>query len=539
MPESTEAYYYAAGERVPLTRRDDLIAVKLRGVDSKGTATRSAGAADVPSFEQPTPDDIWPGGEMVLEQSPGLTRSADDQASQLRALNQRGDVEYASPVYERTPADRWIATNQIVAQFKESLSEYDIDALNDLYGVQRLERIDWLPHAHLLQVTARALHDAVSIANAYVEAGHAVFAHPNFLRKYVHRNAILEPAPGLEDHYWHLSAIEAFAAWGTTAGSPSITVAVIDDGVDVDHAAFEKQAAHFNAIDRSSDPRPPTGKDKHYTHGTACAGLAVGAPNQEIGTSGVAPGCQLMAVRLLDRVVPTGVQEAGATELSGPDALALARALSVVQPYREALAIQWAAENGADVISNSWGPADGLSKSQPLDDIARLALLHAVEKGREGKGCVVCWAAGNGCESISYDGYASHPVVLAVGACTVEGRRAPYSDYGPELDICAPGGGTSDGLLTTVSVDLETHRAYRHNFNGTSAATPIVAGIAALLLSRYPDLTRQEVYDTLRVSADKIDQEDGLYHEDGHSPYYGFGRVNARRALEEAARREG
>lgn len=539
MSESTAAYYYVAGERVPLTRRDDLIAVKLRGVDSRSTATRSAGAADVPSFGQPTPDDIWPGGEMVLEQSPSMTRSADDQASQLRALNQRSDIEYASPVYERVPADRWIATNQIVVQFEASLSTYDIEALNDLYGVQRLERIDWLPRAYLLRVTAGASLDAVSIANAYVEAGHAVFAHPNFLRKYVHRHSTLEPTPGLEGSYWHLSAIEAFTAWRTTVGSPSITIAIIDDGVDVDHTAFEKQAAHFNAIDRSEDPRPPTGKGKHYTHGTACAGLAVGAPNQGVGTSGVAPGCRLMAVRLLDRVVPAGVEDTVTTVLSGEDALALARALSVVRPYREALAIQWAAEHGADVISNSWGPPDGLAMSQPLDDIARLALLHAVEKGRDGRGCVVCWAAGNGNESISYDGYASHPVVLAVGACTLEGKRAPYSDYGPEVDVSAPGGGYSDGLLTTVLVDPEAHRAYRHNFNGTSAATPIVAGAAALLLSKHPDLTRGEVYDILRVSADKIDPEEGGYDANGHSPFYGFGRVNVRRALEEAARREG
>jgi hypothetical protein len=65
-----------------------------------------------------------------------------------------------------------------------------------------------------------------------------------------------------------------------------------------------------------------------------------------------------------------------------------------------------------------------------------------------------------------------------------------------------------------------------------------VAGTATLLLFRHPDLTREEVYDILRVSADKIDQEEGEYDADGHSPFYGFGRVNVRRTLAEADRRE-
>jgi subtilisin family serine protease len=81
-------------------------------------------------------------------------------------------------------------------------------------------------------------------------------------------------------------------------------------------------------------------------------------------------------------------------------------------------------------------------------------------------------------------------------------------------------------------------KEYRHNFNGTSAATPIVAGVAALLLSKYPELTRQEVYDILKASADKIDPAGGQYDSDGHSPYYGFGRVNAAKALAEAAKRQ-
>jgi subtilisin family serine protease len=539
--EPVAAYYYVNGQRVPLGRREDLVAVKFRGMDSARGATRGAAGVEAPDFEPPKVENIWPGGEMVLRQTAGVTRSAQERDSRLQALNQRRDIEYASPVFEHSPGNHWIATDQFVVQFQPDVSEFDIDALNDHYHIERMERVAWAPHTHLLRVTPASPGDALSIANVYMESGRAVFAHPNFLRKLMHRMPPLQPDPAQADRHWHLSAIEAFQAWEISSGVSDVVVAVIDDGVDLDHVAFTNQVAdHFNAIDRSNNPRPPAAGTNVYRHGTACAGLAIGAPNETIGTSGVAPGCQLMAIRLLERIIPQDLEDRLDETLSDEENVAIWRGLSVVQPYREALAIQWAAEHGADVISNSWGPPDGYAQygtSYPIDDIARLALTCATEQGRGGKGCVVCWAAGNGNESVSFDGYASHTQVLAVAACTVDEVRAPYSDYGPEVDICAPGGGYQHSLLTTASVDPDDHIAYRYDFNGTSAATPIVAGVAALLLSAYPDLTREEVYNLLCESADKIDPASGNYDSGGHSPLYGYGRVNARRALELAAQR--
>ncbi len=534
-----ETYYYVSGAPVSIRRRDDLIAVKFRGIDSHTAAARAGVGTDVPGFRPPAVEDLWPGGEVLLRQLPGETRSPQQQEALFRALNQRADVEHASFVYELNPDDTWIATDRFIAQFRANMSQREIAALNRQYGVEEVERIPWLPSAYLLRVTPASPGDALAIANAYAEEKHAVFAHPNFLRQYAHRTPVLQPDAATPERHWHIDAIEAFEAWQISSGSPDVVVAIIDDGTDVDHAAFEGQAGeHFNVIDLSGDPRPPAEKAKEYAHGTACAGLAVGASNQAIGTSGVAPGCRLMAVRLLDRVIPVTVEEKLEEALTDAEQLALRRALSVVDPYREARALQWAGEHGADVISNSWGPPDGYAKfgkAFPIDDITRLALTFAAESGRDGKGCVICWAAGNGNESISFDGYASRPEVLAVGACTVEGTRAPYSDYGPEVDIAAPGGGYTEGLLTTVDVDPEAHQAYRHDFNGTSAAAPVVAGVAALVLSVNPDLTREEVYGILCDTADKTDPEGGQYDERGHSPFYGWGRVNALRALQRAA----
>lgn len=542
MSQSTPTYYYAGGQRQELIRKDDMIAVKLSEVDTSDAAKRAVRGVDVPDFVLPAAEGIWPGGEMILSQDPGITRSAGEQAQRLRAITERGDVAYASPVFEHSPGDYWIATNQLIVQFRDPFPESDVRALGSWYKLEIIERIDWLQRAYLMTTTSAAPGDALTMANRLIEEDHAIFAHPNFLRKFAHRAPIWQPKPEFAANYWHLNAIDAFDAWKITTGDPGIVIAIVDDGVDVDHTAFPNQApTHFNVIDQSGNPRPPASETKDFDHGTACAGLALGATSLAVNTSGVAPGCSLMAVRLLDRVISEAAQDDLDEALSGQQIMEVARALSAADSFREGHAIHMAASNGAHVISNSWGPPDGMAKygrEYPLVDYARLAVEFAAEKGRDGKGCVICWAAGNGSESISFDGYASHRDVFAVAACTQENMCAPYSDYGPEVDIVAPGGGYRKGLLTSVAVDPEEHQAYRHDFNGTSAATPIVAGAAALLLSKHPDLTREEVYDILRSTADKIDQIGGKYDSGGHSHYYGYGRVNASKALEEASRRQ-
>jgi subtilisin family serine protease len=212
-----------------------------------------------------------------------------------------------------------------------------------------------------------------------------------------------------------------------------------------------------------------------------------------------------------------------------------------------------AAQNGADVISCSWGPADGAwwdpndpvhSTEVPLPDSTRLALNYAVTSGRDGKGCVVLFAAGNGNESVDNDGYANYERVLAIAACNDRSRRSVYSDFGdavfcafpsndvefPEEDRPAP---LTPGIWTTDRMGRAGYSAdnYTNSFGGTSSACPGAAGVAALVLSRNPSLNWDEVIDTLRRSCDRIDPEDGKYDANGRSPLYGYGRLNAEKAV--------
>jgi subtilisin family serine protease len=324
-------------------------------------------------------------------------------------------------------------------------------------------------------------------------------------------------------------------AWRSSKGKGAV-IAIIDDGFDLKHeelASAGKIVAPRDVTQDSDDPRP--GRDDN--HGTACAGVACADGRK--GASGVAPAARLLPVRL-------------ASALGSMD---------------EADAFVWAADHGADVISCSWGPADGAwwdpndpthNVKVPLPDSTRLAIEHASVKGRKGKGCVICFAAGNGNERIEMDGYASSPRVIAVAACNDTSHRSVYSDFGAQVWCAFPSSDFADpatqhpepltpGIWTT---DLSGNAGYNpggssrrgdvagnytSTFGGTSSACPGVAGVVALMLARNPALTATEVRALIKQSCDRIDEAGGQYGQDGHSPLYGYGRINAAKAVKLAA----
>ena len=154
---------------------------------------------------------------------------------------------------------------------------------------------------------------------------------------------------------------------------------------------------------------------------------------------------------------------------------------------KRADAINFACNNGAAVISNSWGSS---VKYQVIDD----AISNALRNGRSGKGCVVVFASGNDYQSTV--GYPANcnPEVIAVGAISSSGMRASFSNYGSALDVVAPG----EDVITTT-----TNSGYSSAISGTSFACPLVAGVAALVLSVNPDLTQKQVADIIESTAKK------------------------------------
>lgn len=368
------------------------------------------------------------------------------------------------------------------------------------------------------------------IAGVLLERPDVEFCHPELIRKMGRKT--------INSRQWHLQPatiggipvnanVKANLAHQLSQGV-NIIIAVIDDGVDIDNPEFNlpgKVVASRDIASGSNDPRPRKPDDRH---GTACAGVATAAG---LSASGVAPKATLMPIRLNPEL--------------GLGSMA------------EANAFKWAADHGAEIISCSWGPADGYwdypadpdhTTQVDLPDSTRLAMEYAFANGRNGKGCVIVFAAGNGNEDIRYDGYASYPKVMAVAASNDTNRRSVYSDYGDAVWCAFPSNDfghapynhpdpLTPGIYTTDrkgAAGYNPYGDYCDDFGGTSSACPGAAGTAALILSANPDLTWQQVKDIIRETAEKIDPVNGQYNAAGHSRYYGYGKVDAEKAVKRA-----
>ena len=281
-------------------------------------------------------------------------------------------------------------------------------------------------------------------------------------------------------------------------------VAVVDEGIDEQHPEFAGRViAGYPTLGRSRDVR--------RSHGTNVAGVIL-AGGREV--TGIAPRALLLPI-----VVP-----ALSTNVGDPS---------------EAEGLRWAADHGADVLCCAWAPPNPDRESGALPDHTRDALDYCLTRGRGGRGCVVVFSAGNDGSDLALNGYASYPGVIAVGACNVHGRHPRYSGWGKALWCVAPSNDPGDpasrrNTYTTTapmgSVD-EGEVFYTKRFGFTSAACAVVAGICALIVTANPRLTAAEVRAVLRESCEKVDIESCSYDDEGHSPLYGYGRPDPRRAV--------
>ena len=344
--------------------------------------------------------------------------------------------------------------------------------------------------------------DAMSVANKIYEAGIAAFSHVDFytpIERYqdplygdqfqMHNTGqTIDGYPGEVD-----CDIDAPEAWNVTLGSPNIIVSVIDDGME-DHSDFDSQSGTSRLIGGFTPAINGNGTPlADGRHGVACAGI-ISASHDGIGIMGVSPLSKMLSVNIF-----TG----GETTADLADAFT------------------WSVENGADVISNSWGYT---SCSAAFSNITA-AINDAATNGRDGKGCVIVFASGNNnFPCVTFPG--NLPSVVAVGAVTNQGQRSWYSNYGSELDLVAPSNGKA-GVRTTDRMGSSgyTFTNYTNSFGGTSAACPLVSGVAALALSMDYDLTSEQVYEILTTTADDMGP-------DGFDNQYAFGRVNAITAIE-------
>jgi subtilisin family serine protease len=443
-------------------------------------------------------------------------------------LNAEPEMQFAGRALVNSQAGNPVVyTENIFVKFADNASLETQQALLQQYGLSIKRKLEYASNAYFVAAPEGTGLQTFEIANNLLQENVVELCHPELVQEVRSRRAFPQE--------WHLAPttinntlVDAHAnveaAWALSRGE-GMTIAIIDTGIDIDHEEFRastKIIAPRDATRGTDDPRP-RGQE---SHGTACAGVA--CANGNFGAAGVAPTARLMPIRLM----------------------------SGLGSQAEADAFFWAATNGADVISCSWGPPDGAwwnpndplhNQVFPLPDNTRLAIDYAVEQGRNGKGCVICWAAGNGNESVDNDGYASYPRVIAIAASNDQSKRSVYSDFGNAIWCAFPSNDAVPSLTPGIWTTDRTGTAgynpgnlsegdaagnYTNSFGGTSSACPGVAGVAALILARNPELRWDEVREMIRQSCDPIDPEAGQYDPNGRSPLYGYGRVNALRAVE-------
>ncbi len=461
--------------------------------------------ADPALFLPPTRDDLRGYPSVAdLRFRPEIRES--DRVEAIRALAATPGVEFASAAFSAAGATL-IPRSEIFVVLDPQAAHQTLASLSLLGDLTPLRSFPALEPTWLLRYSGSPLDTFDRARDLEVLPG-IRHAQPNFIR---HLKEHGVPNDTLFPSQWNLdntgqyggsagSDIGAVEAWDIATGSIDVTIAIVDEGVDVAHPDLvTNMLPGHNAVAAAPPGGIPGNAAAGDAHGTACAGIAAATGNNGLGIAGVCWTAQILPVRI------------GFGSFWTQDDWILD-------------GITWAADHGADVISCSWGGG-------PPSVIEQNAIGYAVILGRGGLGTPVFCSSGNGdIGTVAYP--AAYPETIAVGASSpcderkssssCDGQWWWGSQWGPQLDLVAPG----PNVTTTDNSGIAGYTAGNYvNFGGTSSACPHAAGAAALLLSIDPLLTVAQVRQFLTASArDQV----GLPSEDtpGWDPYMGWGRLD-------------
>jgi len=443
-------------------------------------------------------------------------------SSVIIPTNRNSGIEPINSIYNSFNSNKLDSVpGEIIVKFKENVkisvaSNQDyvvtglgtIDNINEMFKVNSVEKIDQTGTSSFISnVYKLKFPQDTSISSVVDEYGknpNVEYAEPNYI---YHMDAI--PNDPYFSKQWALNQsngvdINAPKAWDLNTGSGNVVIAVIDSGIDYTHPdlkdrvwmnkneisgnnidddgnGYVDDVMGWNFISNTNDPLDELG------HGTHCAGIIGAEGNNGIGISGVCWNCSIMPLKIFSKF--------GDTDLG-----LIARALA------------YAADNGANVISMSWGST---GFSQLLKD----SIDYAYSKG-----VVLVAAAGN-----SGGAYKEYPAaldnVISVAALNRDNSRAFFSTYGSWVDVAAPG---EDIYSTTPTYhvtlnDAPYNLAMNYGYaSGTSMACPMVAGLAGLILSKNPGMTQEEIKTLIRSAVSKVDS----------CTYIGTGNINAFKCLQ-------
>ncbi|HVP92096.1 MAG TPA: S8 family peptidase [Terriglobales bacterium] len=387
------------------------------------------------------------------------------------------------------------ATDRMLVRFRTGVSAENAEAILRSFEAGKVRHLPAVGVFRAEKPASMSLSEAMALLrqNPDVESVRPdfrtrMFAVPNdpFFKTYQYnlRNlgGTLTIGSGIQITLTAGADIKAVLAWDRTTGSASVVIAFLDTGVDMSHVELKNKvvSAGRDFVNGDMDAT-----DDNW-HGTWTAGIAAAETNNDEGIAGVAWGCMVLPVKVLD------------ADGNGY--------------YDELIdGLTWAADNGAKVVN--------LSLGGDVDDPA----LEAACKYAYDKGVVIVAAAGNDGTSVSYPA-AYDSYVLAVAATDATDVHASFSNPGPQIDVAAPG----EWILGPVPQWYAGPDYLPYVFgSGTSAAAPQVAGLAALIRSAKSWLTAKQVMDIIRYTADDVNKPT----LPGKDDEIGYGRINMTRAL--------
>ncbi|HMP14730.1 MAG TPA: S8 family serine peptidase [Saprospiraceae bacterium] len=537
---ASQNYLYRGGEQIAIEKEDEFFTVMIPDAQQLEEITKMEPVEHVQQVFENVYKVQTEKGEL------------DEVMQRLRTDDRAPGICHHAYHPEGDEATRYYLTDLLTVAFQPGLTFTAIERILEQHGLKFIRTFgDEALMTFLLQVTKSAGKNPVKVSEDLQSRPEVLFAEPNLVNRF---QSFYTPLDPLFKNQWHLKStrgvellpdahVDAARAWSTTRGKRGIIVAVIDDGFDLTHPDLQgegKVVFPRDFVDGDEWPLPVRARGDY--HGTPCAGIAIAEENGD-GAIGVAPNCAFMPVRF---------------GMTADD-----RLLYDIFDYTG---------RRADVISCSWGPVPVFA---PLSSLLSQQLTQlSLTGGPRGKGCIIVFAAGNynapirAVDNVRFqwrhatqglkethgallNGHAAHPSVVTVAASTSMNSKAAYSNWGKEINLCAP----SDNMhpldpqirqpgrsIWTISNDNRGRR-YTDKFGGTSAAAPIVAGVAALVWAAQPELSADQVKEILYSTTDKITdpQPDpvfqlrkGFYDENGHSEWFGYGKVNAYKAVQQA-----
>ncbi len=509
-------FYYYQGQPFQLTLKTDMLFVKLNKELSENefrTVIAPLGNVSLNALNYIAGDKRYFVNLSSVKNEWALIET-------VNRLNMNTDIQYTSPVFSPDNGKTLIGVeDEVIVQFKPDVT---INTINSYLSSKNLSIIKDMNLSGGASYLVKVMQNisAIDAANDLYMSGLTNWAEPNLMFTNLF---CYDPNDTFYPQQWSLKNLgnnipggitgtvdcdmDLDSAWDITLGNANCKIAISDTGVDTLHEDLVNNMVVGSGYDFWNND-PWAWDDGN--HGTACAGIVSAQGNNNLGISGAAPNCKLIPVKWLSA---TGNGNyAGATS-----------------------ATVWSYQVGAWIISNSWGFVGGASSA--LDQ----AILDAVTLGRFGKGSLFVVASGNENGAMRFPA-STNPNCLVVGGISpCNQRKSPSScdleswgaSFGSNLDLVAP----CVKVYTTDRTGTPGYSTgnYFATFNGTSSATPNVAGVAALGFSR--DSTMR--WDTLRSRIDRTCEKRGAYSYTSPGPRnlgqwnneMGYGLINARLLL--------